>query len=300
MTAAGAALPASPTGAALWCLAVRPKTLSISVAPVLAGTAIAWGESGAFQPLAMAVALLAAILIQAGTNLYNDVADALRGGDQHLRIGPARVTANNWASPDSVRNAARLCFGLAAMLGLYLGAIGGPAIIALGLASLAAGWAYSCGPHPISHTPWGEAVVVAFFGMGAVAGTAWLHAGVPVPGAVATGIAVGLPAAAILLVNNTRDIKADRLVGRRTLAILIGPHCAGMLYAVLLLAPFLLAASPHAPKGAWLALLAAPEALRLCWAFFRPGQQGGYNLILASTARFQLIFAALLLLGSLL
>lgn len=285
-----------PAGAALWWLAVRPRTLSIAVAPILAGTAIA----GTFAPLPMAVALLAAVLIQVGTNLYNDVADALRGGDQPTRIGPARVTANGWATPAAVRNAARLSFLVASILGVYLGYVGGPAIIVLGVASLIAGWGYSCGPHPISHTPWGEAVVVAFFGIGAVAGTAWLQAGTLVPGAVATGIALGLPAAAILLVNNTRDREADRLVGRRTLAILIGTRRAGLLYAALLLAPFLLAASPMAPKGAWLGLLVLPEALRLCRAFLRPGQGSGYNAILAATARFQLMFAALLLLGSLL
>ncbi|MEW5728983.1 MAG: 1,4-dihydroxy-2-naphthoate octaprenyltransferase, partial [Pseudomonadota bacterium] len=79
-----------PTGLRLWLAAIRPRTLTIAVAPVVAATAVAWAEARLFDPMVLAATLLGALAIQAGTNLWNDVADALRGGDQPLRQGPPR------------------------------------------------------------------------------------------------------------------------------------------------------------------------------------------------------------------
>lgn len=281
-----------PIGWRLWCLAVRPRTLLIAVAPVVAGAGLAWGQRHGLAPLPLAAALIGALFIQMGTNLWNDVADGVRGGDPPQRLGPPRVTALGWAKADQVRHAALLCFALAALAGLYLTILGGWRILALGVASLVAGWAYSSGPKPISASPLGEVFVVAFFGVGAVAGTVWLQLHALGPAAILLGIAIGLPAAAVLTVNNVRDLDSDRLSGRRTLAILLGAERARWLYAGLVLAPFPLLLLPAAPAGAWVAWAAAPWALRLAWSF-RHAQGRRHNSFLAATARLQLLLGAL-------
>jgi 1,4-dihydroxy-2-naphthoate octaprenyltransferase len=286
-----------PCGWRLWWMAIRPKTLTIAVAPVVAGTALAAAQAGGVAWTPALAALFGALAIQAGTNLYNDVADALRGGDQPMRQGPPRVTALGWATPGRVRAAAMVAFGLAALAGLYLAAVGGWPIVALGGASLVAGWAYSGGPKPIAYTPLGEVFVVAFFGVGAVAGTAWLQGRGPSVSVLGTGVALGLIAAAVLLANNYRDIEADRLAGRRTLAILIGCEPAKVVYGALLAGSLALLASPLGPHGGWLALLALPMVAHLTVRFATQPRGPAFNAILAATAKLQLVVAALVAVG---
>ncbi len=286
-----------PDGWRLWWLAVRPKTLTISLAPVIAGSALAWSDAGRLDPRPCLAALVGALAIQAGTNLYNDVADALRGGDQPIRQGPPRVTALGWASPDRVRRAALICFALAVCVGLYLGWLGGWPIVALGLASLAAGWAYSGGPHPIAATPLGEGFVIAFFGIGAVCGSYYLQTHAVSPPSLVIGLAVGALAAAVLMANNYRDMEPDRLAGRRTLAIRIGAGASRTVFAGLVLAPFVLVLLPAGPHGGWVSLMALPLALTLIRRFVSEARGAAFNAILAATARLQLVVAALLALG---
>jgi len=241
--------------------------------------------------------LLGAVLIQIGTNLWNDVGDAARGGDQPLRQGPPRVTALGWATPEAVRNAALLSFAGAALVGLYLAWVGGWPVVALGLASLVAGWAYSGGPRPIAYTAVGEVFVLAFFGLGAVGGTVWLQMGALPPQAVILGLAIGLPACAVLMANNYRDLEPDRLVGRRTLAIRLGAEGSKAAYTGMILTPFAILMSPAAPDGGWVALAAAPLAVKLVLSFATAPRGPEFNRILAATAKFQLLLAALVAVG---
>ncbi len=285
------ALSRHPTGWRLWWLAVRPKTLSLAVAPVVAGAAMAWQQDHIFHPLRLATVLIAALLIQAGTNLHNDVADTVNGTDRHPRFGPARVTAQGWALPCQVRRAAWIAFALAALAGLALVAWGGWPILAVGLASLAAGWAYSSGPRPIATTPWGEVFVVAFFGLAAVAGSAWLQESHALAATLPLGLAMGLPAAAVLMANNYRDVESDRLAGRHTLAIVLGGAGSRWVYGALMLLPFVLLALPIMPEGAWGGLIALPLALKEIAAFWRETPGPAFNRILAGTARCQLALA---------
>lgn len=286
-----------PSGWRLWWLAIRPRTLTIAVAPVLAGTTLAWSQAHVFTAWVLAATLVGALLIQAGTNLWNDVADALNGGDQPMRQGPPRLTALGWASPERVRRAALICFALAALTGLALVWRGGWPILALGSVSLVAGWAYSSGPRPIAASSLGEVFVIAFFGIAAVCGTVWLQAHALATVGAVLGLAIGLPAAAVLMANNYRDAAADRLAGRRTLSILLGSHGSKAVYAGLMLAPFPLLLSGAAPDGGWVALAVAPEAVRLVLAFATEPRGPAFNVILAHTARLQLILAALVCVG---
>ncbi len=290
---------ARPVGWRLWSLAARPRTLSLSLAPVLAGTALAAAQGLAVRPLPVLLALAGAMLIQIGTNLHNDLADALKGADRAERTGPPRVTALGWVPAGRMRRAVLLCFGAAALVGCALASLGGWPILVLGAASLLAGWGYSAGPHPISYGPFGEVFVIAFFGVAAVGGTLWLQAPFPTPAALvpvlALGTAIGMPAAAVLMVNNYRDAAPDRAAGRGTLAIRLGPAGSRRVYAVLLLLPFPLLLL--LPAGALSGLAALPVALRCVRTFSRQPPGPGCNDLLAATARCQLLLAVAASLG---
>ena len=297
-----AVVAAPPAGWQVWWTAARPRTLPLGATPVLVGIALAWAEGNAPRWLAAFATLLAALLIQIGTNLHNDAADHERGNDPPDRLGPLRVTAAGWASAATVRGAARIAFGSAFLLGCYLAAVGGWPIVAIGIASLLAGVAYSGGPRPISHTPSGELFVWTFFGVLAVAGSHWLQATQPSAAAMLAGAVLGLPAAAVLLVNNLRDLAADLRAGRRTLAAALGEARSRRLHAALMLAPFfalpLLAMLLPGRHGLWLALLALPVCLKVVRRM-RTAQGIELNGVLADTARAQFVFGLLLAIGCL-
>ena len=283
-----------------WILAARPRTLSLSTTPVVVGAALAWAVERHVSWPAVAAALIGSMLIQTGTNLHNDAADSKRGGDGPDRIGPPRATASGLLDGVAVSRAACACFAIAALMGAYLVWVGGWPIFLLGVLSILSGWAYTGGPFPIAYTPLGELFVVAFFGLGAVCGTYWLCTESLGPAAVEAGLAVGLLTAAVLLVNNHRDAKADARVGRRTLAIIAGPMATSWIYAALMLVPFaLLFPIGHAlPRGqAWPALVALPLAGLLINRFAHEPGGRGFNRILVQTVQIQLLFCLLLSLG---
>ncbi len=279
---------------ALWLLAARLKTLSLSQAPVWAASVLA-ARAGGFRWDVFAAAALAAAAIQVGTNLWNDAADAASGVDQPDRLGPPRMTALGLLDAGAVRRGAALSFGIAGVAGLFLAGIGGWPVIALGLVSLALGFLYSMGPVPLSGQPVGEALVVGFFGVAAVSGTGWLMGLAPLAGeTLLWGIMIGLPGAAVLMLNNHRDRVQDARAGRHTLAVLVGEGGARASYAAFLAGALglgaLLAPSPWllapAGLGLWLSVAMArwPVSVRL-------------NRLLGLTALFQLMLLLAVSLG---
>lgn len=290
-----------PGRALAWWLALRPWSFTISLAPILAGTSLAVLDGhGARFGVAVA-ALAASILIHAGTNLQNDVGDFRRGADGSGRIGPPRATTEGWLPATQVQLAAILCFAFAFVPGAYLVVQGGWPIVAIGLASVAAGAIYTAGPRPVAYSGWGEAFVILFFGLVAVGGMYYLHAGTIGAAALLGGAALGLLAAAVLVVNNLRDIDSDRRIGKNTLAVRCGVRFTLVEYALLLHAPFLLVlalAGNEGRIGLLAPLLLLPWALLL---YFRVrGAPAGtwLNGALASTAKLGLSFALLLSLGA--
>lgn len=297
----------------IWLLASRPKTLSISIIPVLTGSALAWrhGQDPLWWPFM--AALLAAMLIQIGTNLHNDAADFARGADTPDRLGPARAVASGWLSGAAVERAALGCFGLALACGVYLVWHGGWPILLLGLAALASGWAYTGGSRPLAYTGLGEVFVWLFFGLAAVMGSFYLQTLSLSWSAFVAANMLGLLAAAVIVVNNYRDLEGDTRAGKRTLAVRLGRGGSRVEYALLLLIPYALLfpyvlLSPYASlarldflvSSQWrllLPLLSLPWALALIWRFMREPVGSVFNRILAQTALLQLVFGLLLCLG---
>ncbi len=290
-------LPA--TGARVWWTAIRPRTLGIAVAPVLLGTALAWADGSGQHWPALLATLACALLIQIGTNLHNDVIDFERGNDRPDRVGPLRVTAAGWVSVRTMHRATFFCYALALVIGVYLVEQGGWPILLAGVSSLWAGWAYSGGSRPVSHTALGEVFVLIFFGLVAVSGSHWLQSGTPSLDAWLSGAVLGLPAAAVLLVNNYRDLEGDLRSGRRTLAARLGRAHARHAYVAMMLLPFalvlLLAWRGH--TGALLAWLALPHSLQLTQRLRPEAPAEALNALLAATAKVGLILALLLTVG---
>ena len=286
----------TPSRLQAWFLACRPKTLSVSLSPVLVGTAIAWHDSGRVLWLPLLAAALGAALIQVGTNLFNDVGDFRRGTDTPDRLGPKRATAEGWLSARQVETVAWLAFALALLCGIYLVGHAGWPIVAIGLASLAAGWAYTGGPAPIAYRPLGEVFVFIFFGLVAVSGSYYLQTLCLTPIALFTAALVGIHAAAVITVNNYRDRDGDARNGKSTLAVLLGRPATRRLYTGEMLAPYALLPLLAGSLG-WrsaLPLLSLPLALGLIRRFQREAPGTIFNDILAATAGLQLAFALLL------
>ncbi|MDD2744577.1 MAG: 1,4-dihydroxy-2-naphthoate polyprenyltransferase [Rhodocyclaceae bacterium] len=287
-----------PSRLQIWFLACRPKTLSVSLSPVLVGTAVAWHDSSALVWLPLLAAAFGAAFIQIGTNLFNDVGDFLRGTDTPERLGPKRATAEGWLTPGKVKAGAWLSFTLAFLCGIYLVAHGGWPIVIIGLASLAAGWAYTSGPKPIAYGPLGECFVFLFFGLVAVGGSYYLQTLTLSPIALIAATLVGIHAAAVITVNNYRDLDGDAKSGKNTLAVRFGRPATRRIYTAEMLAPYALLPLLH--SLGWLAalpMLSLPLALKLISRFHREAPGPVFNNILAATAGLQLAFAILLTLS---
>lgn len=283
-----------------WLIAIRPHTLTMTAVPVLVGAALAWNQTGQSHWLAAAVALIGGLLIQAATNLYNDGADYDRGNDGADRLGPQRSVAAGIFTARQVKRMAMALFALSAVAGIYLIYVGGVPILVLGVLSILSGWGYSAGPRPIAYTPFGELFVITFFGLGAVGATCWLAGGHVENTTLLVGAFIGSFAAAVLLVNNFRDVECDTRAGRRTLSIVLGATGSRILYALFMTLPF--AALPvliHmiAHSTVWITYAALPAALYQCWRLVFGPQGRALNSILKGTAQTQLAYGCLLSVG---
>jgi 1,4-dihydroxy-2-naphthoate octaprenyltransferase len=277
----------------VWIAAARLRTLPAAVVPVIVGTAvaracgaIAWGPALA--------ALAGAIAIQIGTNFANDVFDAEKGADGADRIGPLRAVSAGLISAAAMKRAMIAAFGVASAFGLYLVASAGWPIVAIGVASIISGIAYTGGPWPLGYHGLGDVFVMVFFGFVAVCGTVFvqLHA---VPGlAWWAAVPVGSLATAILVVNNLRDRQTDVKVGKRTLAVRFGRNAALLEYALLLLAAYAVpvALAVHHPWRA-LPIITAPLALVRLGQLATASDGPTFNGLLAATGQLLLLHGLL-------
>ena len=294
-------LPAGHPGrAAAWVHACRIPTLSAALVPVLVGTVLAW-RHGSFS-LATAVAtLVGAVAIQIGTNLANDLYDFKKGADSPARLGPPRVLARGWLSADDVTAGMVAAFGIATASGAYLIAVAGWPILAIGVASIAAGILYTAGPFALAYVGLGDLFVFLFFGLVAVLGTYYAQVGDLDPEAWVAAIPVGTLATAILVVNNLRDIDTDRAAGKHTLAARIGRRATRAEFATLLLAAFAVPIALWAQglSSAWVLLPLATTTLaaRTLQAVFERTDGPGLNRTLVDTAQLHLIFGLLFAAG---
>ena len=295
-----AATASSTSSLRIWLMAARIRTLPAAVAPVLVGTSLA-GAADIFRVGPFIAALLGSILIQIGTNLANDYSDARRGADTDDRLGPVRVTAGGLVPPRQVLIATYVTFGLAVVCGGYLVFAAGIELLFVGVASIAAGVLYTGGPKPYGYEGLGEVFVFLFFGVAAVTGSAFAQLEEWPWEAFVLSVPVGLLAAAILVVNNVRDMDTDKRAGKRTLAVRLGRERARTVYGLMLYLAYVVAPLPWlmGSLSPWLLApwLTLPLAVRLARTVRTHADGPTLNEALAQTGMLQLAFCVLLSAG---
>ena len=243
-----------------WGLAIRPRTLPAAAAGVLMGGALAWRD-GFFRLDATLACLFAALLLQIGSNLANDVFDFERGTDTPERLGPTRVTQAGLLTSSQVKFGMAVVFVLSALMGFYLIWLGGWVILAIGIAAIISAIAYTGGPFPLGYYGLGDVFVFIFFGLASVAGTYYVQAGDVSSAAWWMTLPPGLIITAILVVNNLRDLENDRKAGKYTLAVMFGEQFAKAEYLICIFAAYLIL-----PVAAWFGLI--PWLSLMAWASF--------------------------------
>jgi len=280
-----------------WIDGARPRTLPAAVAPVLVGTSIAEFE-GSFRPLIALLALVVSLALQIGVNYANDYSDGIRGTDEN-RVGPVRLVGQKLATPEEVKRAAIIAFGVSALAGLGVVLLSQVwLLIPIGLAAIASAWFYTGGSKPYGYAGYGELFVFVFFGLVAVAGTSASQTGQITILALLGGVACGAFSTAILVANNLRDIPTDRLTGKRTLAVRLGDAKTRELYRACILLGFFMPLamnfSETGPESAFIGLFAILSARRPLQAV-RSGATGPELIpVLADTARMLLLFSGML------
>ncbi|KYG67173.1 1,4-dihydroxy-2-naphthoate octaprenyltransferase [Bdellovibrio bacteriovorus] len=281
-------------------LAFRPKTLTAALVPCLAGTALVRAIGLSWDGWVLFYALMASFLIQIGTNLVNDAVDFKKGADTEKRIGPQRITQAGIMTANQVMSLGSLCFALAVLCGIPLVLKGGAVIVAIGIASVLMGYAYTAGPFPLAYLGLGDLFVILFFGLLAVMGIVYLNVGEWMPEAFVLGLQIGFHATVLIAINNLRDRAGDALVNKKTLAVRFGVKFSRFEIAALCFLPFLLniywwVEGYKIP--AMVSLLALPLAIKVTKNVFTTEPSASYNKFLGQAAGLHLVFGLLLTLG---
>lgn len=284
----------------IWFDATRPKTLGAAVAPVIIGTALAYCD-GAFHLATFIAIIISSTFIQIGTNFANDYFDYIKGADTEERVGPTRATQAGLVSPRSMLFATVVAFGVSSMFGLYLVWRGGLPILIIGVASIIAGVLYTATPYAIGYIGLGELFVLVFFGPVAVGGTYYLQTGRVTLPVLLSGIAPGLLATAILVVNNYRDRFTDAIAGKKTLVVRFGEMFGKaeftlcIMFGVLSSVSFVFMTKQH--YGVLGSLITFFVALPLIKSMYSNPSAEKLNDMLGETGRLLIVYSVLFSLG---
>lgn len=290
---------------ALWWRAARPYSLTASVTPALLGTTAA-ARDGHFAPLVFLATLVGAVAIQAGTNMLNDYYDFVRGVDTGESIGPGGLIQHGLLSPGAVRAGGFALFGLGSVCGLWLVTVAGWPVLAAGVLSVLAGYAYTGGPLPLGYNGLGDIAVFVFMGPVIVLGAYFVQARALGPAAWWLSLPMAALVTAVLVVNNLRDLDEDRRRGKRTLATMIGPRATRTEYTALAVLAYAAIVGGVAARGlpplCLVAFLTAPAAVSLCRRIARDTDPIALTRALRDTAQLHqrtgvLLAAAVLLSG---
>jgi 1,4-dihydroxy-2-naphthoate octaprenyltransferase len=262
---------------------------------VLVGTAVAYRQGDVIWWRA-AAALVVALAIQVATNYANDYSDGVRGTDDR-RVGPVRLVGQGVKPAASVKRAAFVAFGVAALAGLTLAAAAGWWLVLVGAVSFFAGWFYTGGSRPYGYAALGEVAVFVFFGVVATVGSTFVHLEKVTLLTLGCSIPVGALATALLVVNNLRDIPTDTAAGKRTLAVRMGDGDTRWLYVLLVaVVPGVSAAILVIGASTWFLLLAvvAPLAVLPARTVLKGARGRDLIPVLGGTSRVQMAYGVVL------
>ena len=216
-----------------WLLAARPKTLSGAAVPVMIGVALAFADSaeyeeGVFSWVAAALCLLFAFLMQINANFINDFFDfAIGADDAETRLGPKRACAQGWVRLDSMKRAIALTTCIACIVGLPLAWYGGLEMILIGMLCVVFAFLYTTF---FSYQGLGDLLVLVFFGIVPVCCSYYVQLHTVTWQVLLASLACGMVIDGLLIVNNFRDRDNDRLAGKNTIIVRLGPTAGLQLY----------------------------------------------------------------------
>jgi len=240
------------------------------------------------------------LFIQIGANLANDYFDYVKGTDTAERVGPARAAQSGWISLARLKVGTCCVFAAAVLVSVPLllrGGISGAWIV--GSAVLFAVW-YTSGPKPLGYLGFGEMLVLPFYGPVAVISTYYILTLSFEPLVFYASLPPGLLSCSILIANNLRDEKSDRMANKKTLIVRFGKRFGQWEYAISLGAAALLTptfAALYCAPFSWVYMgLFLPflyPALKLA---FRAKEPRELALLLPLSARLLAIYTLLFLL----
>ncbi|MCX7930459.1 MAG: 1,4-dihydroxy-2-naphthoate octaprenyltransferase [Chlorobi bacterium] len=280
-----------------WFRAMRPATLVLSIAPTAVGFAWAWRHAQQLDWFSAVLTLMCAVSLQIIANGVNELGDYRRGADTPERFGPVRAIAVGAIAPRAMQRAVVVLSAMVLTLGLVLVARVGWWLLVVGVSALVLAWLYTSGSRPLAYIGLGEVVALVFFGpVPALGAYAIAHSTVAIE-PLLSGIAFGALAAAVLGINNLRDINVDRAAGKYTLAVQFGRHRATRLVQLLLLLPLAIVAVMSIQ---YVTVSVAIVVMPILWSIARQLQHAHgrqYNGLLVRTALATGMFAVLLIAG---
>jgi 1,4-dihydroxy-2-naphthoate polyprenyltransferase len=290
----------SDKGWRIWWQLTRPHTLTAAFVPVLLGTALAvqYGDIDWLLFLAM---LVASIMIQAATNMFNEYYDYARGLDNENSIGIGGAIVRNGVKPSTVKGLAFGLYGAALLLGLYICANSSWWLAVIGLVCMATGYFYTGGPVPIAYTPFGEIVAGFFMGIIIILISFYIQTGTVTSLSVLISIPIFILVGMIMMANNIRDLDGDKENGRKTLAILIGRKNAinllGAAFALSYIWVIALVIAGSFTPWLLISLISVPKAIKAYKGFIGKTMPLQMMPAMKATAQTNTIFGFLLSIG---
>ncbi len=281
----------------VWWRLLRPHTLTASFIPVFVGTMLAVLD-GSFRPFVFIAMLIAAMLIQSATNMFNEYYDFARGLDNENSVGIGGTIVRDGIKPIVVKRLAFAFFGAALLLGVYICMASNWWIAVIGLGCMAIGFLYTGGPLPIAYTPFGEIFSGLLMGT-VIIGISYYIQTLTITWQVGViSIPIAIFIGCILLSNNIRDLEGDKENGRKTVAILIGRNKAIILLSTLMLASYALTAAfiiaGLLPIYSIISLLSIPKAREAITTFQANTTNVGMIPAMAATAKTNTFYGGLI------
>lgn len=283
-----------------WFLATRPRTLPVSLPPIIVGTAMASLRVEQIDWLLVVCALLCSLAIQIGTNLINDAIDFKKGADGEGRLGPKRMTQEGLLSYRQVLGSGCLSLSLALLCGIPLMMTGGWPLVFILVTSVACGYLYTGGPFPLAYTGISDLFILIFFGWVSTGTLYFIQTHDVSFDCFLAATQIGLLAIVPHAINNLRDRVTDAKVNKKTLAVRFGDCFARWEITTLSLVPFALGliwGVKDSLAMGLLPLLALPMVISNLQSIWRTEPSTAYNQFLARSALCQLAFGSLLGMG---
>ncbi|MFE4897175.1 1,4-dihydroxy-2-naphthoate polyprenyltransferase [Peribacillus butanolivorans] len=284
----------------IWWELIRPHTLTAAFVPVLLGTMIALLEDGV-NWLLFAAMMIASILIQAATNLFNEYYDFKRGLDTEESVGIGGGIVRHGMTPKLIMTLALIMYGIALILGIYICAVSSWWLAAVGLVCMLVGYLYTGGPLPISYTPFGELFSGLFMGFLIILIAFFIQTGFVSTTAILIAIPSGILVGLINLSNNLRDHDGDKAHGRKTMPVVMGRKNALTFMAIMFAFSYLwlvgLVLAGSVTAWILLAFLSIPKALAAIKGFV--GKTSPITMVPAmkATAQTNTFFGLLMAIG---